>query len=242
MSAITSALKNEGVKKVLRVTGVRKPAFTPAETTGHYRMPSLVNAGGHIKLKKYAGPEIPKEEWESLEYVTYSSDPFTFFAPLKSPNGKNQLLGAREAGKEDLDCTWTPNSEKCPTIVAWLNSIGANVGRVQLLRMKPNTLQECRWGLHQDNNNPENPDSKGWIVRIWLELTDDTSSALLVRPGEFARNAEVQIKLPKYQQAVVDSELLWHGGHHDSTEMRYALIASAESSPELEKWIASQSQ
>ena len=56
-------------------------------------------------------------------------------------------------------------------------------GRVQLLRMSPNTMRECRWGLHLDNNNQGNPESNGWIVRIWLELTSDPSSALVVRPG-----------------------------------------------------------
>jgi hypothetical protein len=50
----------------------------------------------------------------------------------------------------------------------------------------------------------------------------------------------VKIQLPAYQQAVVDSEYLWHGGHHASTHMRYAVIASVESGPALECWIASQ--
>jgi hypothetical protein len=39
---------------------------------------------------------------------------------------------------------------------------------------------------------------------------------------------------------VVDSEFLWHGGHHASDHMRYAVIASVESGPALERWIESQ--
>jgi hypothetical protein len=85
-----------------------------------------------------------------------------------------------------------------------------------------------------------NPSSNGWIVRIWLELTDDSTSTLLVRQGEFGRRSEVRIKLPQGQQAVLDSERLWHGGCHQGTHTRYALIASVESSPALNTWIASQ--
>ena len=130
MSGLADVLKNEYTGKLLDLAGVRKPPFVPDLNTKHYRAPLVEAGGGHVKLKKYSGPEIPASEWESLEYTTYKSDPFTFFAPIKSPTGKNELVGARQAGKEDLDCTYTPNSEKCPTIVAWLESIGANVGRV----------------------------------------------------------------------------------------------------------------
>ena len=239
MSAI-SALKNEKVKQILRVTGVRKPPLSPNHDTGHYRMPSLVNAGGHLVLKKYAGPDITADHWENLEYTTYASDPFTFFAPIASPTGEHKLLPARQAGKEELDVQLTPNAKKVPQVVEWLDSVGARYGRVQLLRMKPNTLRECRWGLHLDNNNDVNPEPNGWIVRLWLELTDDASSTLLVRAKEFDRKTETRIRLPRYQQAVVDSELLFHGGHHAGPHTRYALIASFESSPRLERWIQSQ--
>jgi hypothetical protein len=75
---------------------------------------------------------------------------------------------------------------------------------------------------------------------VWLELTQDPSSALVVRPSEFDRKGEVKIALPKYQQAVVDSEFLWHGGYHNSDHTRYAVIVSAESGPALERWIQSQ--
>ncbi len=236
MSAITSALKNEYTKQILRATGVR-PATLKQRKTPHYRMPMLEDAGGFMVLDKYTGPEIPKSEWESLTYTTYSSDPTTHFAPISSANGEIELKGFWEYGKADLDGVWTPNAEKCPTIVTWVESIGARFGRVQLLRMAANTMRECRWGLHLDNNNQGNPESNGWVVRIWLELTDDDSSSLVVRPTEFDRKGEVRIALPKYQQAVVDSEFLWHGGFHNGTETRYALIVSAESGPQLESWI-----
>ena len=107
--------------------------------------------------------------------------------------------------------------------------------------MTANTLRECRWGLHLDNLNPlNNPDENGWIVRSWLELTDDPSSALVVRSSQFDKRTERMIPLPRYQQAIVDSELLYHGGYHSGHHTRYALLVSLESGPALEKWIDSQ--
>lgn len=238
-TALMSRLKNEHVKRLLRVTGLRSSAL-PQEPTRHYRMESLEAAGGYLVLRKYQGPEIPKEEWEGLTYTTYATDPSTFFAPITSATGEIELGGFWEHGKADLDGVWTANAEKCPTIVSWIESIGARFGRVQLLRMFPNTLRECRWGLHLDNNNQASPESNGWIVRIWLELTDDTSSALVVRPGEFDRDNEVRIDLPRFQQVVLDSEALYHGGFHPGSHTRYACIVSVESGEALERWIASQ--
>jgi hypothetical protein len=237
---LTDLFKNEYTKQALYLTGVRKAPFTAAAQKTHHRCP-LVEAGqGLVTLRRYEGPPIPAEEWETLEYTTYSSDPCTYFAPITSPTGKVEMIGAREAGKEELDCVATPNAGRCPTIMKWLESMGARYGRVQLLRMKPNTLRECRWGLHQDNNNLVNPPANGWIVRVWHELTDDSTSTLLARQGQFDRRSEAQVALPRGQQVVLDSERLWHGGFHAGSHTRYALIASVESSPALNDWIQSQ--
>ena len=94
---------------------------------------------GWLELGLYRGPEIPASEWESLTFTTYASDPFTYFAPITSATGELELKPFGQDGKCDLDGKWTPNAEKCPTIVRWLESIGARFGKVALLRMKPNT-------------------------------------------------------------------------------------------------------
>jgi len=236
---LTSALKNEHTARILRATGIRRRSLTQRQTP-HYRMPKLVDAGGYLLLKKYDGPEIPRHEYESLTYTTYGSDPTTF-APITSCNGKLELKGFDSYGKPDLDGVWTENAQKCPTMVAWTESMGARFGRVTVLRMAPNTLRECRWGLHLDNLNAfNNPDENGWVVRVWLELTDDASSALVVRSSQFDKRTERKIPLPRYQQAVIDSELLYHGGYHHGPGTRYALIVSLESGPALEKWIDTQ--
>jgi hypothetical protein len=213
MPALVSALKNERTKQILRATGIGPPAARHGPTP-HYRMPVQQSVGGYLVLGRYHGPEIPHEEWEDLTYMTYASDPATFFAPIASATGKMELKGFWEDGKADLDGVWTENARKCPALVSWIESAGVRFGRVQLLRMAPNTLRECRWGLHLDNNNQGNQESNGWIVRVWLDLTDDPASMLVVRPAEFDRKAEVRIPLPRYQQVVIDSEALFHGGYH----------------------------
>jgi hypothetical protein len=237
--ALVSALKNEQTKRILRATRIRPPAG-PHGPTAHYRMPVLQAAGGHLVLDKYRGPEIPRQEWEDLTYTTYASDPATFFAPITSATGKMELKGFSEYDKADLDGVWTENAKKCPVLVDWIESMGVRFGRVQLLRMAPNTLRECRWGLHLDNNNQGNPESSGWIVRMWMELTDDATSVLVVRPAEFDRRGEVRIPLPCYRQVIIDSEVLYHGGYHAGPHTRYAVIVSVESGPALERWIQSQ--
>ncbi len=240
MPTLTDSMKNEYVKRVLRVTGVRPPQDMPRRGTPHYRMPRLEANGGWLALDRYKGPEIPPEEYESLSYTTYPTDPHTHFAPITSATGEIELGAFGKYGKCDLDREWTPNAEKCPTLIKWLESVGARFGKVQLLRMTPNTLRECRWGLHLDDNNRGNPESSGWIVRVWLQLTDDPASMLVIRPAEFDRKGEIRIPLPRYQQVVLDSEALYHGGYHAGPQTRYAVIVSVESSPALERWIQTQ--
>jgi hypothetical protein len=77
-------------------------------------------------------------------------------------------------------------------------------------------------------------------VRVWLELTDDPASVLVLRPAEFDLKADTRIPLPRSQQVVPDSEALYHGGYHAGPQARYAVIVSVESGPALERWIQSQ--
>ena len=107
-------------------------------------------------------------------------------------------------------------------------------------RVVTELAQRVPLGLHLDNSNQGNPASNGWIVRVWLELTDDPASVLVLRPAEFDRKAETRIPLPRSQQVVLDSEALYHGGYHAGPQTRYAVIASVESGPDLERWIESQ--
>ena len=239
VSALASPLWNEHTKRVLRGTGVW-PATVPPGATSHYRMDSLEASGRYLVLDSYRGPDIPKEEWESLTYMTDGTNPKIFFAPITSATGKLELEPFWSYGKPDLEGVWTENASRCPIIVRWIESIGARFGRVQLLRMSPNSLRECRFRLHLDPNNRGNPESNGWIVRVWLELTDDPSSALVLRPSEFDRKNEAQINLPRYRQVVVDSDAVYHAAYHAGPHTRYGLLVRVESGAELERWIESQ--
>jgi hypothetical protein len=228
-------LKNEWTKRLYRALGLRPP-FKLASSTDHFRIPSLEQHDGWLQLADYAGPVIPKEEWESLEYITYATDPNTFFAPLTSATGETVLRGFWEDGKPDLDGIWTANAEHAPTMRQYLDTLGCRMGRVQLIRQEPTSLREARWGLHLDDNNRLNEDN-GWVVRLWIQLTDNPDSALLLRSSEFGRSTEVRIPLAKGTQVLVDSERLFHGAVHAGPERRYALIVSLESCDQLEKWV-----
>lgn len=236
MKVLDPVLKNEFSKRMYTALGIRKP-FQVQTSTSHYRMPDLEQAGGYLKLTPYTGPQIPPEEWLSLEYVNYPTDPNTFLAPLTSATGENILRGFWDFGKPDLDGIWTSNADKAPTLRRYVESIENRFGRVQLIRQQPNTLRETRWALHVDDNNRLNPESNGWVVRLWLELSDDPTSALVLRPSPFDRQGEVQIPLPRHAQAVVDSERLFHAGFNRGPNTRYALITSMESTPQLQEWI-----
>lgn len=238
ISTLASPLWNEHTKRLLRATGVW-PSTVQRGGTSHYRMRTLEAAAGYLVLDKYRGPEIPSREWESLVYMS-STDPKTFFAPITSATGEMEHEHFWADGKSDLEGVWTENAKRCPTLVGWLESIGARFGKVRLLRMSPNSMRECRFRLHLDPNNRGNPESNGWIVRMWMELTDDAASALVLRPDEFDRKREIQIKLPRYQQVVVDSQAVYHAAYHAGPHTRYVLIVSVESGPQLERWIESQ--
>jgi hypothetical protein len=240
VKTIDTVLKNEYAKRAYARLGLRKP-FTVQAKTSHYRMPDLEAAGGYQVLEPYAGPEIPAGEWTDLEYVTYPTDPTTFFAPLTSATGENVLRGFWDFGKPDLDGIWTSNVDKAPTLRRYVESIGGRYGRVQLIRQEPNSLRETRWGLHLDDNNRLNPESNGWVVRLWLELTDDPHSSLVLRRHEFDKEGEVRVPLPRGTQVLVDSEALFHGGYHGGSRTRYALITSLESTPQLQEWVRAHS-
>jgi hypothetical protein len=232
---IDKLLKNNNMKTFYQKIGLKKP-FVKQEKTNHYRCQS-VEEKGYIVLKPFTKYDIDPKEWESLDYVTYATDPNTFFAPLTSATGENKLAGFWDDGKADKGGIWTSNAQKAPKLVEWVKSTGANFGRVQLIRMEKNSLRETRWGLHLDDNNRLNPENEGWVVRMWIELTNDPDSFLVLREKELDEENEVKIPLPKFTQVIVDSEYLFHGVNHNGNNTRYGLIVSLESSEELEEWI-----
>jgi len=239
MRTVEPILKNEYSKRLYTWLGVRKPFATQKETP-HYRMPVLRENGGHVLMRPYSGPEIPSTEWTGLEYTTPPTDPTTWFAPLATATGEKILQGFWDFGKPDLDGIWTSNADKAPTLVRYVDSLGNRFGRIQIIRQEPTSLRQARWGLHLDDNNRLNPTANGWVVRLWVQLTDNPDSSLVLRRDQFDKANEVRVPLRRGTQLLVDSEVVFHSGCHKGSDMRYGLIISLESTEHLDSWVRSQ--
>ena len=205
----------------------------------HVKLDVLKEKGFAI-LRDYDGQPVPKEEWEGLEYMDWKSGGDTNFAPIASAYGEMECRGFWDHGKPDKDGMWTQNAEECPTLVQWAKNVGANFGRVRIIKLNPNTEAEAIHNMHLDDNNRLNPDGDGWVVRAWLQLTDDPDSYMILREDMNDPTTESRVSLPKNRQLVIDSQRLYHAAWHPGPEPRYALIVSFESGEALQHWIESQ--
>lgn len=185
-------------------------------------------------------PPIPEPEFLGLDYLEWRSGGDTDFAPIASAHGDLECAGFWDHGKPDKDGVWTENALRCPSIVRWVESVGANFGRVRTIKLEPQTYDEALARIHQDDNNRLNPEGDGWVVRTWVELTDNPNSFMILRDERDDASTESRIPLARGSQYVVDTERLWHVVCHPGREPRYALIASFESGPALDRWIDSQ--
>ena len=171
----------------------------------HLKLDALKEKGYAI-LRDYDGPPIPEEEWMSLEYMDWKSGGDTNFAPIASAFGEMECRGFWDHGKPDKDGLWTKNAEICPTLVQWTKNVGANFGRVRIIKLNPNTDAEALHNLHLDDNNRLNPDGEGWVVRVWLELSDDPNTYMILREDKDDPSTESRISMPKNRQLVIDSQ------------------------------------
>jgi hypothetical protein len=210
--------------------------------TDHYRMEVLADSG-MVELTTMP-TEVPAAEWESLEYMDWKSGGDTNFAPIASADGELDCRGFWDKGKTDKDALWTSNADIAPTLRDYVDAVGANFGRVRIIKLEPQDRDEAMKSLHRDDNNRFNPDGEGWVVRSWVELTDNPDSYMLLMdngPDGLPDPAtERRVPLPKGARFVVDTQRLWHVVVHNGDAPRYALITSFESGPALETWIDSQ--
>lgn len=202
----------------------------------------LLEEQGFATLKDYDGPPIPQSEWESLEYMDWKSGGDTNFAPIASAMGEMECAGFWDHGKPDKDGIWTKNAEICPTLVEYVKSTGIRFGRVRIIKLNPNTYEEGVRNLHLDDNNRLNPEDEGWVVRAWLNLTDDADSHMILREDKNDPSTESRISMPRNRQMVIDSERLWHASWHPGPKPRYALITSFESGDALRAWMDRESR
>ena len=210
--------------------------------TPHYRMPSL-DETGFIALAD-ADFEVPADEYLGLEYMDWKSGGDTNFAPLASADGELDCRGFWDKGKTDKDALWTSNADKAPTLKRYVDSIGANFGRVRTIKLEPQDRESAFRSFHRDDNNRFNPDDEGWVVRTWLELTDNPDSYMLLMDLDDDHlpiaATERRVPLHRGSRFVVDTQRLWHVVVHPGSAARYALITSVESSTQLQEWIDSQ--
>lgn len=200
---------------------------------------AAIEEQGFLELQPYQG-ELDPSEWERLEYVDWKSGGDTNFAILASATGEHDPRGFWEHGKPDKNGVWTSNIDASPTLRKWTESVGANYGRVRIIKLEPNSEEEGLANLHPDDNNRLTEEGTGWVVRAWLQLTDNPDSFMVLREDRNDPSTEHRIALPAGAQFVLDSERLYHAVWHQGTAPRYALIASFESGPELNSWIESQ--
>jgi len=207
--------------------------------TPHPRMPVLDDSG--VVVLSDADFDVPITEYESLEYLDWKSGGDTNFAPIASADGELDCRGFWDKGKTDKDARWTSNAHVVPTIREYVDSVGANFGRVRVIRLEPQSRDEAIRSIHRDDNNRFNPENEGWVVRSWVELTDNPGSYMLLMDsgpdGLPEPSTERRVPLHKGSRFVVDTQRLWHVVVHVDDAPRYALITSFESGGVLAAWI-----
>ena len=165
----------------------------------------------------------------------------TNFAPLASADGQLDCRGFWDKGKTDKDALWTANADLAPTLRDYVDAVGANFGRVRIIKLEPQDRDTAMRSLHRDDNNRFNPDDEGWVVRSWVELTDNPDSYMLLMDNDADGLPDPSTERGCRFGAVRDSSSTPSGcGTSSSTTVmrpRYAMITSFESGPELEAWI-----
>jgi hypothetical protein len=210
--------------------------------TPHVRLDCLTETG--FVVLRDAPFDVPSSEWETLEYMDWKSGGDTNFAPLASADGELDCRGFWDKGKTDKDALWTSNAASAPTLKKYVDSIGANFGRVRIIKLEPQNHEQALRNIHRDDNNRFNPDNEGWVVRTWMELTDCPDSYMLLMDngpdGLPDRATERRVPLHKGSRFLVDTQRLWHVVVHNHDFPRYALITSLESGTALDSFVAAE--
>jgi len=204
----------------------------------HLTLPILEETG-YVVLDSHMEPMDPRE-WRDLEYVDWKSSGDTRFAPLASAYGEIECGGFwhHEPPKSDKNGIWIDSQcAVAESLVERVQRIGTDVGRCRVIELQPNSYADALYNSHLDDNNRLNPEGEGWVLRMFMQLTHNPDSYMVLREDINDPSTETRIALPAGAQLVVDSERMWHSVWHQGDEPRYCLITSVESGPALEKWI-----
>lgn len=199
----------------------------------------LLAESGYVVLDPYEGVVDPGE-WLDLQYVDWKSSGDTRFAPLASAYGAIECNGFWhfDPPKADKGGVWIDaQTSVAPTLTRRAQEPGADVGRCRVIELAPNSYADALYNSHLDDNNRLNPDGEGWVVRCFMQLTDNPDSVMVLREDVADPSTETRIALPAGAQLVVDSQRMWHSVWHRGEKPRYCLITSYESGPDLEKWL-----
>ena len=183
---------------------------------------------GYVVLRDLADP-IPESEYLALEYMEWKSGGDTNFAPVATADGELECRGFWKEGDErpDKGGLLTSNAPRCPSIVAEVESVGADYGRVRVIKLEPQGYEYALSQIHRDDNNRFNPDDEGWVVRAWTELTDNPDSfmVLMEQGPDGLPDPRTEVRLPLHRGArfVLDTQRLWHVVCHPGAAPRYAL-------------------
>jgi hypothetical protein len=209
--------------------------------TPHVRLPVLEERG--FVVLSDLDPPIPDDEFLSLEFMDWKSGGDTNFAPIATADGQLDCQGFWKPGDErpDKGGMLTSNAPRCPSIVEQVQQVGADYGRVRVIRLEPQGYEESLRHIHRDDNNRFNPDGTGWVVRQWIELTDNPGAFMVLMEqgadGLPDQRTEVHVPMHRGARYIVDTQRLWHVACNPSDTTRYALISSFESGPALDAWI-----
>jgi hypothetical protein len=212
--------------------------------TPHPR-PGALAEKGYVVLRDL-DPPIDEHEYLGLEYMDWKSGGDTNFAPIATADGELDCRGFWKPGEErpDRGGRWTVNAARCPAIVAQVEAVDADFGRVRVIRLEPQSYEAALRHIHRDDNNRFNPDGDGWVVRSWIELTDNPDGFMVLMEqgpdGLPDPSTEVHVPLHRGSRFVVDTQRLWHVVAHPGAQTRYALISSFTTSPNLDAWIAAE--
>ncbi|MGZ4702995.1 MAG: hypothetical protein ACXV98_17445, partial [Ilumatobacteraceae bacterium] len=124
--------------------------------TAHHRLPLLADTG-FVALSD-AAFDVPSDEWLGLEYMDWKSGGDTNFAPLASADGELDCRGFWDKGKTDKGALWTSNAGISPTLKSYVDSVGANFGRVRVIKLEPQDRDVAMRSIHRDDNNRFNPE------------------------------------------------------------------------------------
>ena len=201
---------------------------------------SALDETGYVVLDDDA-ERIDPAEWQSLEYVGWRSSGVTRFAPLTSYNGAVDCnaFWNYTPPRADKDGVWIDTQvAKAPALAERARRAGVSIGRCRVIELQPNTYADAVYNLHRDDNNRLNDAGTGRVVRGYYNLTDDSTSMMILRTDRFDPATEVRLPLHAGARMIIDTERLWHAVWHPGPEPRYGLIVSWTSGPELDAHIA----